>query len=63
MLERNILAKTSLYVSYAHKWADVNEYLDQIREVFKLLKFVADDCLEQSDIAPATEKLNGPLAH
>ena len=56
MLERNILAKNVLYLSYAHKQKDIDFYLSNIREVFTLLKKLIDtNEIEKS--------LNGPIAH
>jgi len=56
MLERNILTKTSLYLSYAHKKEDIDFYLENIEEVFKELKNLIDDNSIES-------QLKGPLAH
>jgi glutamate-1-semialdehyde 2,1-aminomutase len=56
MLERNILAKTSLYLSYAHKKDDIDFYLKNIEEVFKELKLLIDNNNIES-------QLKGPLAH
>ena len=56
MLERNILAKNALYLSYAHKKEDVGFYLKNIEEVFKNLK----DLIDNNNIE---SQLKGPLAH
>lgn len=37
MLERNILAKNALYLSYAHTYNNINNYLKNITEVFEEL--------------------------
>ena len=56
MLGRKILAKNSLYLSFAHKKEDIDYYLKNIKEVFDEL-FVL---IEQNKIE---EKLLGPEAH
>ena len=56
MLERNILAKNCLYLSYAHKKEDIDFYLQNIREVFTELKIL----IEKNKI---TENLKGPVVH
>jgi hypothetical protein len=37
MLEKNILSKNVLYLSYAHKIDDINYYLSCIKDVFEYL--------------------------
>ena len=56
MLSRNILAKNALYLSYAHKKTDIDFYLQQIEEVFKLL----NDKITNEKVE---ESLLGPVAH
>lgn len=45
MLERNILAKNSFYLSYAHKKIDIDFYIENIEEVLKELKYSIDNNL------------------
>ena len=56
MLERNIIAKNSFYLSYAHKKEDIEFYLKNIEEVFQELK-------EHIDNNTVESNLKGPLAH
>ena len=56
MLKRNILAKNSLYLSYAHTYKNINYYLDQIDEVFKELSEIIND-------NKIDENLKGPVCH
>ena len=56
MLKRNILAKNVLYLSYAHKQTDIDFYLENIEEVFLLLKTLIDN-------NKIEELLKGPIAH
>ena len=56
MLERNILAKNALYLSYAHKKDDIDYYLSNIREVFGIMKKAIDD-------DNVLTLLKGPIAH
>ena len=56
MLERRILAKNALYLSYAHKKYDIDYYLKNIDEVFGLLnKYINNDLVNKM--------LKGPVAH
>jgi len=56
MLSRKILAKNSLYLSFAHKKEDIDYYLENIKEVFDELAILID----QNKIE---ENLLGPIAH
>jgi len=56
MLERNILAKNSLYLSYSHNHNNINYYLSQISEVFDELS----DIIKNNDI---DKSLKGPVCH
>lgn len=56
MLSRRILAKNSLYLSFAHKKEDIDYYLKNIKEVFDELVVL----IEQNKIE---ENLLGPEAH
>ena len=56
MMERNILAKNSLYLSYAHKEKDIDYYLENVREIFKKLK----RCIDKDEVE---KKLKGGVAH
>jgi glutamate-1-semialdehyde 2,1-aminomutase len=56
MLERGYLTTTTVYVSYAHKEADVKKYLKAVDEVFAILK----DGLTTNTVS---QKLKFPVAH
>jgi glutamate-1-semialdehyde 2,1-aminomutase len=56
MLERNILATTSLYASYAHQHNYLEVYFNAIHEVFPIIKeAIANDSVEKI--------LKGPICH
>lgn len=56
MLKRGILASTGIYVSYAFKEEHVNKYLDNIDQVFALIK----KAIEEDRVYSLLE---GPIAH
>ena len=56
MLSRKKKKKNALYLSYAHKKTDIDFYLQQIEEVFKLL----NDKITNEKVE---ESLLGPVAH
>jgi len=56
MLERNILAKNSLYLSYAHNTKNINYYLSQISDIFEELY----DIIKNNNI---DNSLKGPVCH
>ncbi len=56
MLKRNYLAGQTVYVSYAHKESDLEDYFAAIKEVFAILK----DAIDKNDIE---KRLDGPVCH
>lgn len=56
MLKRGFLASPSVYVSYAHKEANVKKYLKAVDEVFKIIKKAINS-------RKVYKLLEGPVAH
>ena len=56
MLKRNILAKNAMYMSYAHKRADIDFYLKNIGEVFLIL----NEAINNGNVETS---LLGPIVH
>lgn len=56
MLERGFLASKSVYVSYSHTEEHIEKYLENVDEVFKIIK----EAIEKGDIY---NLLKGPVAH
>jgi len=56
MLDRNILASVSFYPSLAHTTVLVDQYLEQLEEVFQ-------DCADAIEQGKVESSLNGPVRH
>ena len=56
MLERDIIAKNCLYLSYAHKKDDIDFYLENIKDIFMKLKKIIDN-------DEVLQKLKGTVTH
>ncbi len=56
MLKRGILASVSIYISYSHTEEHVKEYLENLDEIFGIIK----KAIDQDDIK---NLLEGPVAH
>lgn len=56
MLKRGYLVYKSVYVSYSHDQRHVDEYLQNVDEVFKLIK----SAIEHDNVL---DILEGPIAH
>ncbi len=56
MLEKGFLASKSVYVSYSHKKEDIENYLENVDEVFKLIK----NSIDKNNFK---DLLKGPVAH
>jgi len=56
MLDRGYLASKSVYVSYCHNEQNVGEYMDDVDDVFGILR----KAIDQSNV---NDMLKGPVAH
>jgi len=56
MLKRGFIASGGIYVSYSHKEKDVKKYLENVEEVFDLIK----EAIEKNKVH---DLLKGPVAH